>query len=127
MASSSRTVTVEGLNETIRSLKKLGVEVSDLKDAFQRIGSQATAKIRAAAPVRSGRLLKSIRQSRRQNSVYISAGGKRAFYTPFVEYGTSLQPAQRFMRKTAQAEGPRAVEELEKEIRQIVRGLGLDG
>jgi HK97 gp10 family phage protein len=121
----SRTLTVEGLNETVRTLKKLGVDVSDLKDAFSRIGTRAAGQVRSAAPVRTGALAASVKPSKRQNSVYIYAGGARAFYAPFVEFGTRYQSAQRFMRDTARMEGPRALDDLERELTQIINRLGL--
>jgi HK97 gp10 family phage protein len=123
----SNTVTVDGLNETVRALKKLGVEVQDLKDAFTRIGSRATEKIRSATPVDSGRLQASVKQSKRQNSVYITAGLRKAYYAPMVHWGTSTITANPWMTRVAKAEGPRAVQELEKEFAQIVKELGLNG
>lgn len=123
----SNTVTVEGLNETVRSLKKLGVEVADLKDAFGRIGEEAAAKVRSATPIRSGRLAASVKPSKRQNSVYIYSGGAKAYYAPYVEFGTKKQRAQRFMRNTAKAEAPKALEELQAELDSIIAKLGLNG
>lgn len=122
----SKTVAVEGLNETVRGLKKLGVEVSDLKDAFTRIGSRATAKVKAATPTASGRLQATVKQSKRQNSVYITAGSKRAYYAPFVHYGTSVMSANPWMTRVARTEGPSALRELEKEINDIIKKYGLD-
>lgn len=121
----SRTVTVEGLNDTIRTLKKLGAEVSDLKAAFSRIGDKAAAQVRAATPIRTGTLAASVKASKRQNSVYIYSGGAKAFYAPFVEFGTKYQPARRFMRNTAATQGPQALAELEEELGQIITKLGL--
>lgn len=123
----SKTIQVQGLNETVRSLKRLGIEVSDLKDAFTRIGAQATAKVRSATPTASGALQKTVKQSKRQNSVYIYAGSKRAYYGPFIHWGTKHITANPWMTRVAQAEAPAAVQELERELDRIVKRLGLDG
>lgn len=122
----SRTLTVEGLNETIRTLKKLGTQVPELKAAFSRIGDKAAAQVRSAAPVRTGTLAASVKASKRQNSVYIYAGGAKAFYAPFVEFGTKYQRATRFMRNTAKAQAPQALEELQDELDALITKLGLN-
>jgi len=71
-------------------------------------------------------LQKTVTQSRRKNSVYISSGSKRSYYAPFVEFGTKNQPAQSFMRNTMRSEGPKALHLLEQEMQQLIRRLGLD-
>ena len=122
----TKTVTIEGLNQTVRTVKKLGVEAADLKDAFSRIGSRATSKVKSATPVGTGRLKATVKQSRRQNSVYISAGSKRAYYGPFVHWGTHTIKGNPWMTRVANAEAPHALDELQKELDQIIRQLGLD-
>lgn len=122
----SATVQVVGLQQAVRNLEKLGVEAQDLKDAFQRIGTSATAAVHGAAPVRSGKLQSTVKQSKRKNSVYISAGSKKAYYAPYVEFGTSLQPAQHFMMDTMRKEAPAAQKMLEDEMNRLVASLGLD-
>lgn len=122
----SRTLTVEGLNETVRTLRKLGTQVPELKAAFSRIGDKAAAQVRSAAPVRTGALAASVKASKRQNSVYIYAGGAKAFYAPFVEFGTKYQRATRFMRSTAASQAPQALEELQEELDALITKLGLN-
>jgi len=122
----SKTVTAEGLQETIRTLKKLGVEVEDLKGAFTRIGSRATAKVKAGTPVKSGRLQATVKQSKRQNSVYIYSGSKKAYYAPFVHFGTKTISKNPWMTRVATAEGPYAIKQLENEVNSIIRKYGLD-
>ncbi len=99
-------IEVEGLNKTIRNLRKLGVSSEEFKDTMQKVGTVATATVRAGAPVRTGNTRDSIRASKRQTSVYIKGGNNRsrrsaktAFYARFPEFGTSLQPEQGFIRR----------------------------
>lgn len=120
------TIKVEGLAQAVRTLRKLGVEAADLKDVFTRIGAEATAAVRTNTPVATGSLQATVKQSRRQNSVYIYAGSKKVFYGPFVEYGTKYQSAQHFMRDAGRKQAPKALHELEREMQRIIAKLGLD-
>lgn len=119
------TVEVTGLNKVLRQMKKLGVEARDLKDAFQRIGAKVTADATSGAPVRSGRLAGSVRQSRRQNSVYIRAGGKRTYYAPFVHWGTKDIKRNRFMTRAAEKNAGFALRQLEYEMQGLINKLGI--
>jgi HK97 gp10 family phage protein len=121
------TVEINGLNEVTRSLQKLGVGVEDLKGAFQRIGSKIEAGAKARTPVVSGKFSTSIKQSRRKNSVYLYAGGKRAWHAPYVEFGTKLQKAQRPMTRTLEANKRWGLEEIEKELNTLIRRYRLNG
>lgn len=119
------TVEVKNLNKVLRRMKKLGVEMRDLKDAFQRIGARVTSDAQSGAPVRSGRLSGSVRQSRRQNSVYIRAGGKRTYYAPYVHWGTKEIRKNQWMTRAAQKNAKYALRELETEMQQLINQLGV--
>lgn len=119
------TVEVKNLNKVLRQMKRLGVEMRDLKDAFQRIGAKVTADATSGAPVRSGRLSGSVRQSRRQNSVYIRAGGKRTYYAPYVHWGTKEIRKNPWMTRAAQKNAKYALRELETEMQQLINQLGV--
>lgn len=88
-------IRVEGLSRTIGQLKKLGVESSDLKEAWIPVGRDVTNRARQEAPNDTGRLAGSIRPSKRQNGVTIRAGGARAPYAPYVYFGAVTQPGPR--------------------------------
>ena len=94
-------VRVEGLSRTIGQLKKLGVESSDLKEAWIPLGRDVTNRAKQEAPNRTGRLAGSIRPSKRQNGVTIRAGGASAPYAPYVYFGASTQPGPRPFIKIA--------------------------
>lgn len=120
-----QTLQVVGLNKTVRALKKYGVSVEDLKGAFSRIGTRLETGARQRTPVVTGAMQRSIRQSKRQNSVWLYAGGKRAYWAPYVEWGTKYQSAQRPLTKTLNANARWGLQEIEKELNGLIQKYGL--
>ncbi len=119
-------VQVIGLRKVVSTMKKLGVESEDLKQAFQRIGARALSTANAGTPVRSGALLRSNKQSRRQNSVYLYSGNARANYARFPHYGTIYQQANPYLSNVVKTDGPWAVAQLEREMDKLINDLGLN-
>ena len=121
-------VTVQGLREVVRGMERLGVDVQDLKAAFNKIGTKAQAQATMNAPKVSGRLAGTVRQSKRKNAVILMAGynSKRLRYAAVHEYGWPARgiPAKRYMRRTVEQLGGYAVQELEDELRALVRKRG---
>ncbi len=117
-------IKVEGLSRTIGQLKKLGVQSSDLKEAWIPMGRDMTNRSKQEAPNSTGRLAGTIRPSKRQNGVTIRAGGARAPYAPFVYFGASTQPGPRpFMLKAL--EGYDVTGQILKALDQAIRSSGL--
>jgi hypothetical protein len=123
-----RGMTVHGLREVVRGMERLGVDVQDLKTAFQKIGTKAEAQAKMNAPKVSGRLADTVRQSKRKNAVILMAGynSKRLPYAAVHEYGWDVRgiPAKRYMRRTVDQLGGYAVKELEDELRALLRKRG---
>jgi HK97 gp10 family phage protein len=119
------TVQVQNLNKVTKTLKKYGVEARDLKGAMQRIGAHVTNDAISGAPVKTGALQRTVKQSKRQNSVYIYAGSKKAYYAPFVHYGTSQLSKNPWMTRAANKNAPFALRELEAEMNRLITKLGL--
>ena len=92
---------------------------------MQRIGARVTNDAISGTPVRTGALQRSVKQSKRQNSVYIYAGSKRAYYAPFVHYGTSKMSRNPWMTRAANKNAPFALRELETEMNKLITRLGL--
>ncbi len=91
-------IRVEGLSRTIGQLKKLGVESSDLKEAWQPVGRDVVERARKWTPMQKdgGALRESVRASKRQNGVTIRAGyAGRVSYAQYVHWGASTQPGPR--------------------------------
>lgn len=120
-------VEVQGLRRVIREVEKLGVEVSDLKQVFTRIGTRALATANAGTPVRTGALKASNKQSKRKNSVYLYSGNAKARYAIYPHYGTINQPAQPYLQAAVKKDGPWAVQELDRELQKLIRQVGLNG
>lgn len=125
MPTGQRGVEVKGLRKIVRSMEKLGVETEDLKGAFTRIGARALSTANAGTPIKTGALLKSNRQSKRKNAVYLLSGYKATFYARFVHYGTISMPARPYLADAVRKDGKWAVNELEKELAKLINGVGL--
>ena len=120
-------VEVKGLRKVVRELEKLGVEVSDLKSVFTRIGTRALNTANSGTPVRTGALKASNKQSKRKNSVYLYSGNAKANYAIYVHYGTIKQEANPYLQAAVKKDGPWAVQELDKEMGRLIRQVGLNG
>lgn len=118
-------VQVQGLRKVIREVEKLGVEVSDLKAVFTRIGARALATANAGTPVRTGALKASNKQSKRKNSVYLYSGNRKANYAIYPHYGTIYQAPQPYLQAAVKKDGPWAVQELNRELGTLIKKVGL--
>ena len=119
-------VEVKGLRRVVREVEKLGVEVSDLKQVFTRIGARALSTANAGTPVRTGALKASNKQSKRKNSVYLYSGNAKANYAIYPHYGTINQPAQLYLQAAVKKDGPWAVQELDREMKRLINKVGLN-
>jgi len=124
----SQGVTVQGLREVVRGLERLGIDVSDIKNAFQKIGTKAVNQAKTNAPKQTGNLAGTIRQSKRKNAVLLQAGynSNRLKYAAVHEYGWPKRgiPAKSYMRDTVEQLGGYAAQELEQELASLIRKRG---
>lgn len=120
-------VQVEGLSRVVRELKALGLEVTDLKDAFAQIASEATAAVTSHTPRRSGRLAASLRGNRAQSKAVVRAGSKAVPYAGVTNYGWPRRGirAAEFMQRGDEEMRPKAVQRLEAQIESAIRRRGL--
>lgn len=136
-------VEITGLNETIRGLKGLGAEASDLKDVFGPIASEARDVMVGFVGSRSGRLVRSLKGSKAQNKAIVRGGGKKVPYAGAIQWGwgrgnsefkhgryaTGIRGSfagQHFFEKTDAVMGPRAEQMLEDGLAEIIRKYDLD-
>ena len=126
MAGPVTSVTITGLNKTVRHLRELGVEVDDLKDVFQAIAIEAAAVIRPGVPVRSGRMLGTLRPNRAQNRAVVTMGRASVPYAPVINYGWPRRHiiGQRFMQR-ADRYRDRWVSMVEQGIDDAIKRKGL--
>lgn len=120
-------VRVTGLNQTVRALQELGLEVDDLKDAFAGIAAEGAKKAAEFAPQRTGRLAASIRGNRAKSKAVVAAGKAKVPYAGAINYGwraRGIEPS-RFMQKADKEMLPVALQELDRAIDAKIREKGL--
>lgn len=118
---------VEGLNEFVRDVQKIGVEVEDLKNAFAKIADEGAQLASSFAPSVTGRLAADVRGNRAKSKAVITAGRSSVPYAGAINYGwpkRGIDPAN-FMQRADQAMQPRAIQMLEDEINTKIREKGL--
>ena len=122
------TVQVQGLNETLRALKKLGDDMEDLKDANADISSTVARAASALAPRLTGNLASSIKGNRAAKRVQIKAGGARVPYAGVIEYGwqsRGIRP-QPYLRKAAYENQSYVIDKYEENIKQVIQKYDFD-
>jgi HK97 gp10 family phage protein len=117
----------KGLRETVRSLEKLGVQVSDLKAAFKKIGNLVATDAKSRAPKKSGALAATIKPSNTKNKSVIRAGSARVPYAGVIHYGgyNNIEPHP-YLTNAVDAKQKEAVNVMEEELDKLIRSLGLD-
>jgi len=120
-------VRVNGLRETVRSLERFGVEASDLKAAFKRIGTFITEDARSLTPSKSGRLAASIKPSNTKNKSIVRAGGARIPYAGVIHYGGYNNiTAQPFLTDAVARNDSKVTDLMEDELKRLIASLGLN-
>lgn len=128
-------VRVTGLREVIRSLERYGVEVSDLKKSFRRIGTLVTDEAKDLAPSLSGALAGSIRPSNSKNKALVRAGGARVPYAGVLHYGGGVPAGQPgphnirphpFLTDAVDRKRNDVVRTLDAELNELIRSLDLN-
>jgi len=120
-------MTVTGLEEVRQTLGQLAPRVATnlMRTVVQDIASKIAKEAKAAAPVRSGNLKKSLKAQRKKGSrtnpqSQVKANSKKAgpggdaFYWKFIEFGTRNMQARPFIAPIKQkyaAEMPRILRE----------------
>lgn len=120
-------VRIDGLNQVIRDLLAIGLEVEDLKGAFSAVAARGARLAAAYAPRRSGRLAGDIRGNRARSKAVITAGRAALPYAGPINYGwaaRNIAPSG-FMQKADLALQPFAAKQLDNEITKQIRKRGL--
>lgn len=101
----SPTVRVVGARELRRSLKRAGLDVTDLKDANYAVGELVARAAAPRAPVRTGRLAGSLRSSRAAGRARVLAGGAAVPYAGPIHWGWEARniAPHPFIRDAAQS------------------------
>lgn len=107
--SATGTVEVDGLKQLIRSLRRAGDDLADLKEANQQAATIALHGAQARAPIDSGRLAASGRTAKQAARARFLFGGARVPYAAVVHWGW---PARDIPADTYGSDGARKTEPL---------------
>ena len=80
-------ITVDGVKELSRSLRKTGHDLEDLKDANEKVSRVVADRARVIVPRASGALRASIRPSRKARQVTVRAGRAKVPYAAVIHWG----------------------------------------
>jgi hypothetical protein len=129
MASTAKgSVSIEGLNQKIKALQELGVELDDIKEVFAEIAKDGAELASSFAPVKSGALSGTARGNRAKNKAVVTVGRARVPYAGAINYGwpaRNIAPAL-FLQKADEEMADRAPKMLEDGIARLIaeRELG---
>lgn len=127
MPTASGAVRVEGLNQTLTALQRVGVEAGDLKEVMAAIADEGARLASSFAPKRTGALSATVRGNRAKAKALVIAGRARVKYAGAINYGwraRGIRPALFMQRADAQL-APKAVAMLEAGLDQLIRKEGL--
>ena len=120
MASSD--IGIVGLRETIKSLEQLGTDVSELKQAMQRIGNIVVVEAQARAPKVSGALASSIKGNKAKGQVTIKAGSAKVPYAGVQHYGWPARniKATKFITGAAASKREEVIQAISDELDNLI-------
>jgi HK97 gp10 family phage protein len=120
------TIRVEGLAALGRDLKRLGVDLEDLKTAMAKLADMGAQAAIGHAPKRSGALAGSIRGNRAKSKAVVTAGkGRTSEYAGIINYGSPRIAAQPFMQQASADVSAKVVPTLTADIDRLIREKGL--
>lgn len=97
-----QTISVDGIEQVLSNLKKLGVEANDLKAINFEAGVIIARKVRP--PVDSGDMATTLKVAKAVRSAKVTIGQKsKGWYSTFIEYGTKKIPANPFLLEAKNA------------------------
>lgn len=128
MAKNYIDVEIKGTNTVKLTLERVGVRFSDLAPAFQRIGARITHEAMILAPVLTGRLRRTIRNSKAKSRSTIRAGNNRMPpYAGVIHYGgyNNIE-AHPFLTVPLHRNAGWIHDTLEDEIQKVIREFDLN-
>lgn len=127
-------VRVDGIYQVIGSLTRFGQRSGDLKQAFRRISQKVSDDAKPLAPRSTGALANSIRPGNQKMKATVRVGGASrrshggGVYAPIAHFGTYTHRAKgprTFLYTAANRNQDYARDEIQQEIRSIIRRMGL--
>jgi hypothetical protein len=125
---SEPTVRVQGLDTLVRTLRKAGQNISELKDAHRAVGEIVAGAAADRAPRRSGALAGSVRATKRAAGARVLGGRASVPYAGPIHWGWPARGigAQPFMSEAAQATEPQWTARYREDVQNAldkVRGV----
>lgn len=121
----STEISVDGLDEVLRNLRKIGVEATDLKQINFEAGLIVAR--RAKPPVDEGDLATTLRVAKATNKAKVTVGSKtKGFYSTFIEYGTVKLDANPFLLEAKNESLPEIYDHYEKGIDDLISRYNLN-
>lgn len=131
------TITIDGLAQFAKSLKQMDSNLpKGLRIAFNGVANIVIDDARPRIPRRTGRAAKSLKAKSTRTAVRISAGGTRAPYFPWLDFGgagPNNRPAPRpfytdgrFVWKSFADKRPEVQAALEKALAGVAESAGLE-
>jgi len=97
-----QSISVDGIDQVLLNLKKLGVEVDDLKALNFEAGVIVARKVRP--PVDSGDMATTLRVAKATRAAKVTIGQKnKGWYSTFIEFGTKKTPENPFLLEAKKA------------------------
>lgn len=97
-----QSISIDGVPEVLKNLKKLGIEVEDLKALNFEAGVIVARKV--VAPVDSGDMATTLRVAKAAQRAKVTIGTKgKGWYSTFIEYGTKKLAANPFLLEAKEA------------------------
>lgn len=121
-------VRIEGLANLVRTMKRAGLDISELKDAHKHVGDIVAREARARAPRRTGKLASSVKAARQQGRARVTAGSARVPYAAPIHWGWPSRgiAARPFVSDAARDTEPQWVAVYVRDVEQAlakVRGI----
>lgn len=117
-------VSIDGMERILKNLRKLGVEVDDLKALNFEAGVMVARKV--DPPVDTGDMATTLRVAKATKAAKVTIGQKgKGFYSTFLEYGTKDIIADPFMLRAKQAALPEIYDHYERGIDELIEKYNL--
>ena len=119
-------ISIDGVDQVLKNLSKLGVEIDDLKALNFEAGVIVARKVKP--PVDTGNMAVTLRVAKQKSKAQVTIGQKsKGFYSTFLEYGTQYLQANPFMLEAKKQALPEIYDHYEAGIDQLISKYNLEG
>jgi hypothetical protein len=118
-------VRVDGLRKVQRALRQAEADMADMSDLMHEIGQIIVGD--AHIPVKSGRLLSSLRAGKGKTKAVVRMGGARVPYAGVIEYGRgdSYKGTGKYLNPARERDRGRIISTFERGLKRIIDKNGL--